>query len=369
MKNIFETSQEEKNRILEMHESATKRYYLSEQTPQPKAQGVVNQPSGTIGFTEVAGSASIVPIKSASVLTNIGVPATPENFNNTFFYTDKNGLKNASAAKNLGTFTMTSPRTTKSPDNVVAKYDDGSEIKLEGSGTKEFLTKGLSYIGGAGNGLLALARALVSGTGKLPGKISITLAGGMTGSSYKYNSAKVNDTTSLFNVLLAHFIKPLVDPSKVSSSYIHRDIVLGLPNAMSIQNSINALLGKFLPIAQGQKTMDVAKEYGLDMTPDVFANLINTSASTAGENIDTKWTEIQNQIIAKYKENLDKFLTQKFPENKDSYLSLFNPKGAQDTPTQELKDISNKTLSGYAVPQQKPIEKQQNKQFKIGQAK
>ena len=85
---------------------------------------------------------------------------------------------------------------------------------------------------------------------------------------------------------------------------------------MSIQNSINALLGKFLPIAQGQKTMDVAKEYGLDMTPDVFANLINTSASTAGENIDTKWTEIQNQIIAKYKENLDKFLTQKFPENK-----------------------------------------------------
>ena len=115
--------------------------------------------------------------------------------------------------------------------------------------------------------------------------------------------------------------------------------------------------------------MDVAKEYGLDMTPDVFANLINTSASTAGENIDTKWTEIQNQIIAKYKENLDKFLTQKFPENKDSYLSQFNPKGAQDTPTEELKDISNKTLPGYALPKQIPIEKQQNKQFKIGQAK
>ena len=178
MKKLFDINEDEKNRILEMHIDATKRNYLSEQTPQPKV-GVVNQPSGNIGFTEVAGSASIVPVKSASVLTNLGIPATPENFNNTFFYTDKNGLINASAAKNLGTFTMTNPRTTKSPDNVVAVYNDGSEVRLEGSGTKEFLTKGLKYIGGAGNGLLALARALVSGTGKFPGKIKITLAGGM----------------------------------------------------------------------------------------------------------------------------------------------------------------------------------------------
>ena len=366
MKKLFDINEDEKNRILEMHIDATKRNYLSEQTPQPKV-GVVNQPSGNIGFTEVAGSASIVPVKSASVLTNLGIPATPENFNNTFFYTDKNGLINASAAKNLSTFTMTNPRTTKSPDNVVAVYNDGSEVRLEGSGTKEFLTKGLKYIGGAGNGLLALARALVSGTGKLPGKIKITLAGGMEGSSYKYNSANVNNTQSLFNNLLAHYIKPFVDPNKVSSTYIFRDVVLGLPNAMSITNSINALFGKFLPRKEGQKTMDVAKEYGLDMTPEVFEQQITSSTDLA--NLDTKWVQIQNGIIAKYKENLEKFLSQKFPENKDAFLSKFNPVGAQEKPTEELKDISNTSLTGYSIPQQSPVEKQQNKQFKIGQGK
>jgi hypothetical protein len=369
MKKLFDINEEEKNRILEMHVSATKRHYLNEQTPQPKAPGVVNQPSGKIGFTEVAGEASNIPVKDASVLTNIGVPATPENFNNTFFYTDRSGLAKASMDKNLGTFTMTNPRTTKSPDNVFAVYNDGSEVRLEGSGTKEFLTKGLKYIGGAGNGLLALQRALYSGTGYLPGKIKITLAGGMKGSSYSYNSTNVNNTQSLFNNLVAHFIKPLVDPSKVSSSYINRDIVLGLPNAQTITNTINALFGKFLPKKEGQRTMDVAKEYGLDMTPEVFEQQITSTSSSDLPNLDNKWNKIQSDIIAKYKENLDKFLTQKFPENKDAYLSKFNPIGPQDSPSQELKDISNTTLPGYSVPQQKPAEKQQNKQFKIGQGK
>jgi hypothetical protein len=153
----------------------------------------------------------------------------------------------------------------------------------------------------------------------------------------------------------------------VSSTYIFRDVVLGLPNAMSITNSINALFGKFLPRKEGQKTMDVAKEYGLDMTPEVFEQQITSSTDLA--NLDTKWVQIQNGIIAKYKENLEKFLSQKFPENKDAFLSKFNPVGAQEKPTEELKDISNTSLTGYSIPQQSPVEKQQNKQFKIGQGK
>jgi hypothetical protein len=91
---------------------------------------------------------------------------------------------------------------------------------------------------------------------------------------------------------------------------------------MSITNSINALFGKFLPRKEGQKTMDVAKEYGLDMTPEVFEQQITSSTDLA--NLDTKWVQIQNGIIAKYKENLEKFLSQKFPENKDAFLSIIN---------------------------------------------
>jgi hypothetical protein len=344
-----------------MHVSATKRHYLNEQTPQPKV-GVVNAPSGTIGFSEVAGSASMVPIVNASVLTKIGIPATPENFNNTFFYTDKNGLLKASASKNLGTFTMTTKRITKSPDNVVAKYVDGSEIKIEGAGTQEFLTKGLKVIGGAGNGLLALQRALFSGTGKLPAKITITLSGGMEGSSYKYDSGYVNKTKSTFNQLLAHFIKPLVDPTKVSTSYPFRDIVTGNPKPSdTITNNLNSLLGRFVPRPLNQSI----QKYGLDMTPEVFEKLINASAEVS--QLNTKWNEIENKIITKYKENLDTFLTQKFPQNKDFYLSKFNPETSQRTPSMELEQVSGTYKGGTSSPRLSPNEKQQNQQFKIGQ--
>jgi hypothetical protein len=57
MKNLFnDISQDEKNRILEMHQSATRKNYLSEQTPppnvDPKKPSIVpatNKPQGTAG--------------------------------------------------------------------------------------------------------------------------------------------------------------------------------------------------------------------------------------------------------------------------------------------------------------------------------
>lgn len=365
MKKLFDINEDEKKRILEMHVSATKNFYLNEQSaPTPRTPGVVNQPSGTIGYTEVAGSASRVPIVSASVLTNIGVPATPDNFNNSFFYTDRKGLAAAFGAKNLGTFSMTTPRITKSSDNVFAKYEDGGEIKLEGSGTQEFLTKGLKFIGGAGNGLLALARALVSSNGKLPNKIKITLSGGMEGSSYRYNSALVNDTSALFNALLAHFIKPLVDPKKISSTYPFRSILKGQPEpGRDIKSMIGAFLNKFLP----KPFLENKQEYGLDMSVDYFENLINASAELS--QLDTKWTDIQTQIIAKYRENLEKFLSVKFPNEKDRFLSVFNPEDSSKTATMELRSVSNEFGSGTSLTQQSPTEKQKSQEFKTGMAK
>jgi hypothetical protein len=50
MRKLFEISSEEKQRILEMHESATKRNYLSEQVVQPTTQ-TTSQPTGTTQTT------------------------------------------------------------------------------------------------------------------------------------------------------------------------------------------------------------------------------------------------------------------------------------------------------------------------------
>jgi hypothetical protein len=365
MKKLFDINEDEKNRILEMHVNATKNFYLNEQSaPSPRTLGDVNKPSGKIGYTEIAGETDMSPIVKASVLTNIGVPATPENFNNTFFYTDRKGLVTAASAKNLGTFTMTTKRTTKSPDNLFVRYKDGSEVKIEGEGTQEFLTKDLSFIGGAGNGLLALQRALVNGNGYIPSKIKITLKGGRTGGSYNYNSALVNNTDSKFNALLAHFIKPLVDPNKISSTYPFRSILKGQPEpGLDIKSTLVSFLATFLP-KPFQKNV---QEYGLDMSVDYFENLINASAELS--QLDTKWNDIQKQIVAKYRENLEKFLSVKFPNEKDRFLSVFNPDTSRVTPTLELRKVNSTFLPGYSTPQQSPSEKQKSQEFKKGVAK
>ena len=47
MKKLLDISSEERNRILEMHQSATKRNYLSEQNPQPQSStGASVEPEG-----------------------------------------------------------------------------------------------------------------------------------------------------------------------------------------------------------------------------------------------------------------------------------------------------------------------------------
>ena len=51
MKRLFEISSEEKQRILEMHETATKRSYLSEQVTQPTKQGQPATPAPINGVT------------------------------------------------------------------------------------------------------------------------------------------------------------------------------------------------------------------------------------------------------------------------------------------------------------------------------
>jgi hypothetical protein len=359
----FIISEDEKSRILEMHVNATKNLYLKEQL-QPTTAANVAAPS--IKYSEVAGSASAVPIVDATVLTKLGIPATPDNFSNTFFWTNRQGLSTAFAEKNMRTFTGTTPRSTNSPDNVFAKYTDGSEISIEGKGTKEFPTKGLKAIGGAGNGLLALSRAISTSAGKLPSMIKITLSGERTGVAYTYNSSQINNTNAVFNALLAYFIKPLVNPQKVNPTYPFKDIVLGQPNRNgTIEDNINSLLGKFLPKTEGKRLSEVAAEYGLNMDANNFKQQILASSDLS--NADAKWNEIQSSIVAKYRENLDKFLTAKFPDTKDQKLSAFNPKTSSESATRELKAVSRDFGPGISVPNTTPREKQTQQTFKSGE--
>ena len=362
MKKLFDINEDEKNRILEMHVSATKNLYLKEQL-QPKQPK--NVPAPDIKYSEVEASTTPEKIVNATPLANQGVPATPQNFRN-FFWASVDGLRMSFASKKMNEFKNVESRTTNELDNIVAQYKDGSFVKLVGSGSQSFPTKNLVRLGGAGNGLLSLSRAIRSGTGVLPSVIKIEMgASTRVGESYNYDSGKINQTNSTFNVLLAYFIKPLVDPQKVSLTYPERNIVLGQPNNFgTITNNINGLLSKFLPKIQGKKVMEVAAEYGLDMDAKTFESQILTSADMS--NVDTKWNQIQSEIVAKYKENLDKFLTVKFPDTKVQKLGTFRPETSSNSATQEIKKTSANYGPGMAVPRINPQERKTQQNFELG---
>ena len=362
MRNLFELSEEEKNRILEMHVSATKNLYLKEQLlpTQPK-----NVPAPDIKYTEVDVSTDPMQISNPKVFSEKGLPVTPQNFRE-FFWVYADGLKTSFKNKNLAEFKNMDKRTTKELDNVVAQYKDGSFVILVGSGSQTFLKDNLVRIGGAGNGLLALWRALQKGPGYTPNVIKLTLAAPeRVGESYSYNSSQINKTNGRFNVLLAYFIKPLVDPQKVSSTYPERNIVLGQPNnSGTITDNIDGLLGKFLPKIQGKTVMEVAAEYGLDMDAKTFEQQILASADMS--NVDAKWNQIQSAIVTKYKENLDKFLTDKFPDTKVQKLGAFRPETSSNEATQQIKKVSSNYGPGTDVPKINPQEKKTQTKFEVG---
>jgi hypothetical protein len=362
MRKLFDINEDEKNRILEMHVSATKNLYLKEQLQptQPK-----NVPAPDIKYSEVEASTTPEKIVSSQVLSQKGIPATPQNFRN-FFWASKDGLRVSFINKDMGEFKNVDARTTNELDNIVAQYNDGSFVKLVGSGSQSFPIKNLVRLGGAGNGLLALSRAIRSGSGVLPSVIKITMGSSeRVGESYTYNSSQINQTNANFNALLAYFIKPLVNPQKVSPTYPFREIVLGQPNNNgTITGNINALLGKFLPKTQGKSTMEVATEYGLDMDAKTFEQQILASADIS--NADSKWNQIQSAIVAKYKENLDKFLTVKFPDTKVQKLSAFSPKTSSNSATQEIKKVNGDYGPGTAIPKINPQERKTQQNFELG---
>lgn len=358
-KNLFTISEEEKSRILEMHVNATKNLYLNEQLQNP-TQGNVTKPQ--YKYTEVSGSASAVPIVNSSVLANLGVPATPENFKNTFFYTDRNGLSKSFAEKNMSDFNKTTTRTTESLDNIVARYKDGSEIRLEGEGTKEFPTKGLVAIGGAGNGLLALSRAIKSGTGYLPSVIKATLSGSMEGGSYTYNSAKVNDVASIFNGLLAHFLKPYVtDVSKISPSFPFRNYFIGTPDVSS-SGLLNALTRTYLPKGENVDSYGITNE-----TPEIQNALKSAKPNMTADEVQSEWQKFVNLVITNYKENLTKFLVQKFGEDRaNQYLTTFKPTIGMSA-KEMLSKMGSQYGPGFSKPVGQPQQSKTSQTFKSGQ--
>ena len=65
-----------------------------------------------------------------------------------------------------------------------------------------------------------------------------------------------------------------------------------------------------------------------------------------------------------------KCLEVKLPNEKDKYLSLFNPDTSQSTPTMELRKVSSTFNPGYSTPPGKgAAERQKSQEFKKGVAK
>lgn len=369
----FLISEEEKSRILGLHKEKGYNSTIVEQGPPTQKPANTQKPQTKISQNEIAASTDPTPIVSEKPLVDAGIPnVNKTNFKSFFGANGYENIKNSILGKSMSYFNSIQPRTTKFEDNVFAVYEDGTKKMLDGPGTIVLPTQGLTKLGGAGNGILALSRAILNNPNKgLPQKITITLGGNREASSYGYNSDIVNNTKTEFNTLVAWYIKPYVQQKglKFDASYIHRDIY---SDKQTTTPSIESLILGIIASSYIPKPIrENAPKYNVNLDVTDLVNLVKTTANGNMDDntLNQKWTEIETKIKDRLKTELTNFITVKEPDKLNTYISKLNPSGADRTPSEEVKDLTTKRIPGYSIPTGSPQEKQSQTTFKSGQVK
>lgn len=368
-KNLFVISEEEKNRILEMHKEATKKHYLGEQQQIPTKPNTLPR---SLSLVKIQGETNPDPVIAPSPLVKAGVPANQKTYKN-IFYTNKSGLEASLNSKNMVEFKNQIPQDVKSneaKDYFFITYDNGSKEELFGGkdvASKVFSTQGLKEIGGSGNGLLALSRAITNTTMKTLqsiGSIEITFSGKRGAEETKYKSEVVNNTQGTFNNLLAFFMKPYVDVSKVDSTNPFLPILNGTSN-WTLESVLKVdFLGRIVPKPKEENI----QKYKLDMNAPNFKQKFEQKYNE--NQLDVVWDNLKQEIINQYKFNVEKYLTAAFSkEQATRELSKFNPSSYTEKPSEFLKGLGIKYSPGSSTPAGSPQIRTNQRTFQQGETK
>lgn len=346
-----------------------------------------------IRYNEIEGSTSSEPIRSVKVITDTGINASDENFKGSWGIKDDSigntAIYNLFRSKNLSTFTLVSPkpqyenylqitlnRYKKTPSGSGRGYylqldketpPQTNLIVSQGnkSQMKEFKTRyqdpqdpqnydwRVSGIVGAGNGLLALSRAIREGGG-YPDKITIGFnQSERTSGGYVYDSASIGNitptlnsvaqlaSTSLFNAVNNNGRMGLINNDSVQKRYVNK-------SNDDLANTLTAFLyandKKFVPAEDIEKLKSKLTPYNVEpfkailnkLKSDQMVRSFSTVLQNKGGNdkatessllkkLDELYgdinEELRNEYITQYKNRIKSFLITKYsPEQANNMV-------------------------------------------------
>lgn len=347
-----------------------------------------------IVYNEIKGTTSSEPIRNVKVITDTGIKASNQNFKGSWGVKDDIGnnmsvITTFSVNKNLSSFTLISDRpqyenyleiTVSRYKKTPAQGGRGFSYQLDQNTTpvvnplvsqpnkpvsKVFATRyqdpedpqnyewRISSVVGAGNGLLALSRAIREGKG-FPDKITIGFnQSERTSGGYKYDSAEIGNITpnlnsvtqiaaaSLFNTINDNGRLGLSNNDDNQKKYVNK-------SNDELGNTIASFLygndKKFVPAEDIEKMKNTLTPYNgasfktiLDkLTSDQTIKRLSVTLQDSGGNdsaLKKKLNELygninqelRNEYISQYKNRIKSFLKTKYnPEQVETMVEQIN---------------------------------------------
>jgi hypothetical protein len=371
-------------KIIRLDESDLIKIVKSVKQTLKEADGIV--------YNEIKGTTSSEPVKNVKVITDTGINATNQDFKGSWGVKDDTGNGSAIVTtfrnKSLSTFTLNNARppyenyleiTVSKYKKTPAKGGNGNYYQLDQNATplvtsiiskeknpitKVFATRyqdpddaqnyewRISSIVGAGNGLLALSRAIKEGKG-FPDKITIGFnQSERTSGGYKYDSAVIGNITPNLNAVTSIAAVSLFNKTNTGDlGLINKDSIktrfIGKSDDVLSKEILYHLYSndkKFIPAEDIERVKNTLTPYNAEPFKAILDKLTSNKTiqnfswkiqNDPGSNPNLKKEldslygglneELRNEYVRQYKLRIKSFLSTKYsPEQAENMVEQIN---------------------------------------------
>jgi hypothetical protein len=332
----WDVSPEEKSRILNLHESATKRQYLNEQMA---------------GASEVSASTDKNRISHALLSKSYGLPAGSEH--ETFYYvSDVFSILGQSRGDRTAFLSQFKPLNDT---NTYVDYFSVGDQSLTNAGSKTFNFKQNAKVVASHNGLLALVRAMDRMKGS-PSVLTITFSDNRQSQSVTFNSNKAFNISPGIVGLQNHLA--LLSINDISKSTLYNRTYTN-SSTPQIEKMIGVYLNSFINGSVGFMDGERQDEILRNLIPKGFVTKLDFNLQPIinelkqlkqypdfeeGEISETKLGEI-NAINEKYTNQLLEKLKAVYTNNFKIYIENYLPNSKDEL----LNNLGKIYLKNYTL--------------------
>lgn len=322
MKKLFNITDSEKERILEMHINATKNQYLTEQ----------NSAKEFIAKTDSDRMYNFPKTGAKTSNSKFGLHGGPE-LENYYFESTIGDIVNQSRG-NENEYLI-----NFRPLNDAGKYVEYLKIgnvEINGSGSKTFDINKNMKVSATHNGLLAIKRLMDKmkdmGYNGEKATATITIGGTERSSSYKtYNPNAAKNVTTICDTLMMYFALLLVETSQRTNTNDKIEARFKKYTTPQLQNFIKGnidyyLVAQFLPNRKEWETIkEQLKLKGSESTnyQQLFDkhDVVNSLSNLQHKDWNTLWNNFWNSWKMSYIDNYSVYVRANYPETAQNLIT------------------------------------------------